>query len=838
MSVVIEQGLTAAEADARLQIHGPNEIAKPRSRSLWNIMVGALREPMFLLLVGATGFYFVLGDWREGLFLAVGAALTIGLVVYQEARSEGALRALRSLAQPQANIIRDGFQQKVDARSLVPGDIVLVTEGERLPADARLLRGDPLAIDESMLTGESAPVTRRPLAGEDAASESLLFAGTIIVRGSGVGEVTETGARTALGKIGASLASGRQEPTPLQKTTHRLIAYLAAAALSFCVIVFLAYGFLRNDWLQGGLTSLTVAVSLLPEEFPMVLAMFLALGSWRLARHNVLVRRSAVIEALGGATLLCVDKTGTLTQNQMKLARVWTKGRATEVDDEISGAAVGPLLQIAALASASQSLDPMDRAVLERASHKAFRTTPDRSWPLKPERLAVIQIWREEEGEIAAAKGAPETIFRMCRLKGDDLRAARAAVEDMAADGLRILAVARAKEAERFPDDPDTADFDFDGLIAFIDPLRENVPAALAEAKSAGIGVAMITGDHPATALAIARQAGIDVRGGALTGEEIDRLDARELASRLVGVRVFARIKPDQKLRLVEAFRARGEVVVMTGDGVNDGPALQAADIGIAMGRRGTDVAREAADIVLLDDSFASIVGGVRLGRRIFANLRKALTYVTAIHVPMAGLALAPLLLGWPALFFPMHVVLLELVIDPVCALVFESEPSEARSMQKRPRDREEPLFGPRHVVFALFEGAILLIAACLAYGWALTVTTEAQARGATFASLVLAYLLMAMANASGGQARLFDRRHAVFWLISAVATGILGVAFAVPAIASILRIAFPPLDVLWITIAATGVAAGWLGVVKRFQSRSRSSNPRPQPGDPNLNST
>ena len=526
------------------------------------------------------------------------------------------------------------------------------------------------------------------------------------VRGQGVVQVARTGTATRLGRIGASLAAIEEEPTLLQRTTGALIAKLGLLALAFCGVVAVAYGLLRGDWVGGALSGITLAIALLPEEFPMVLAIFLALGAFRLARHNVLVRRAAVIETLGAATFLCVDKTGTLTENRMVLTSVWRAGGAgSRGHVRLSGAAVEPL-RTPLLASAVRPVDPMDRAVRDWDAGRAEADgaeAPLRTYPLRPELLAFVQVWPDGGGVLYAAKGAPEAIFRLCRM-GETTGAMDAVVADLASRGLRVLGVASARDDQGSATAPEDMAFTFEGLIAFADPVRADVPQAIAEAKRAGIAVAMITGDYPATALEIARQAGIDASAGVLTGKEIAGLDPDELRERVRRTRVFARIMPEQKLALVEALKADGEVVAMTGDGVNDAPALEAAHIGIAMGQRGTDVAREAADIVLLDDRFVSIVGGVRLGRRIFANLRKALTYVTAIHVPIAGLALLPILMGLPPILYPMHVILLELVVDPVCSLVFEGEPSERHAMQKPPRPRPSRSSAPGRLRLGFFR--------------------------------------------------------------------------------------------------------------------------------------
>jgi Ca2+-transporting ATPase len=813
-------GLSDAEAARRLQENGPNELPSAAARGLGHIVRETLREPMFLLLVGAAALYLTLGDLGEGLFLLIGAAASIALVIFQEARSEHALAALHELARPQARVIRDGRERRIAAHDLVPGDLLLVGEGERILADALLVGGDILSVDESTLTGESAPVAKRhAVSGEDfdaatepgAAHSPCVFSGTLCVSGQGILRVRRTGIHSALGRIGASLATIEQEQTPLQRTAGRLVLLLGLFALVSCTLVVAAYGLLRNDWTAGALAGITLAIALIPEEFPMVLAVFMALGAWRLASRQVLVRRSAIIETLGAATVLCVDKTGTLTQNQMRVARLWTPGEDLAIagDATPADAGNGPaarMLRYAALASALRPVDPMDKAIRGLAAD----VPPDagvleRSWPLRPELLAVIQLWRGEgERRTAAAKGAPEAIFGLCGLGAAQVRELQPLLDAMGKQGLRVLGVASCEVDGTFPEQPQAALFRFEGLLGFIDPLRGEVPAAIAEAQAAGIEVVMITGDHPATAAAIAASAGIDISAGTLLGTQLASLTPDELAARLQQVRVFARVAPEQKLRLVKALRDNGEVVAMTGDGVNDAPALEAAHIGIAMGRRGTDVAREASDLVLLDDSFAAIVGGVRLGRRIFTNLRHALTYVVAIHVPVAGLALLPILLGLPPLLFPMHVVLLELAIDPICALVFEGEPSEADAMRKPPRARNEPLFGPRQLLLACLQGLGVLAGVFLLYLFLLQTQSEAVARGGAFTALVLCNLTLALTDTMASDGRWLAPHRRLFWSIAGILVVVLAGIHLLPPLAAIFRVA--PLNPLT-TLLALGVA-------------------------------
>ncbi|MGE5500311.1 MAG: cation-translocating P-type ATPase [Ignavibacteriales bacterium] len=808
-------GLTQDEADRRLAEIGPNALPRPRGRNLPRIVFETAREPMFVLLLGAAILYLVLGDLGEGAFLLAGAVLAVGLVILQEARSERALAALREFAEPQARVIRDGAQRRIPARELVPGDILLAGEGERLPADAVLVGGDPLSVDEAALTGESAPVSKRHARGEEdltgdtapgADKTPFLFAGTLIVRGQGVARVARTGPQSALGRIGSSLAEIGEEPTALQKTAGRLVGLLGLMAIAFCGLVVAAYGLIHHDWIEGVLAGITVAIALIPEEFPMVLAVFLALGAWRLATHKVLVRRTAAIEALGGATVLCVDKTGTLTENRMQVARLWTPGEESA------------LLDVAALASALHPVDPMDRAIRERARPSVGEL--ERSWPLRPGLMAVVQLWRSGEARIAAAKGAPEEIFRLCKLPHEEIRRLHGIVHGFAEEGLRVLGVASCHAAGAFPDDPKAADFRFEGLIGFVDPVRPEVPPALKEALAAGVKVMMITGDHPSTALAIARAVGIDTAAGAMLGAEVKALPFPALRDRLREVRVFARIAPEQKLLIVEALKADGEVVAMTGDGVNDAPALEAAHIGIAMGRKGTDVAREAADLVLLDDSFASIVGGVRLGRRIFANLRRALSYITAIHIPIAGLALMPVIAGLPPLLMPMHVVLLELAIDPICSLVFEGEPSDAAAMKRPPRRPDEALFGPPQLLLALLQGAGVLGGVFGLYVWALGAYTVEQARGAAFIALVLGNLILALADAMSGEGRLFAPHRRVFWAIAAGIAVALGVVFTLPAARHVFEVARPDAALLLTALGIAVVGGAWLNVARRVARR------------------
>jgi Ca2+-transporting ATPase len=561
----------------------------------------------------------------------------------------------------------------------------------------------------------------------------------------------------------------------------------------------------------------------------MAFAVFMAFGAWRLAQLRILARRPAVIETLGAASVLCVDKTGTLTENRMRVrvllspaGEAWIDAATREVPE-----AVHRLLEHAVLASRPDAVDPMDRAV----RHAGDATLADtehlhEDWPLArqygltAELLAYSQAWeREEGGIIVATKGAPETIAGLCALDAATTNAMLAEVARLAAKGLRVLAVAHAGPFEAAPEDPRAVAFTFDGLVGFEDPLRPSAPQAIALARSAGIRVVMITGDFPATALAIAAQAGIDTAAGALSGAEIATLDDPALDAAVARVSVFARIRPEQKLRLVEAFKRRGEVVAMTGDGVNDAPALKAAHIGLAMAGGGTDVAREAAAISLLEDDIGHIVDGVRMGRRIFDNLRKVLLYIVAIHVPIAGLALLPVLLGWPPLLLPMHVVLIEMVVDPICAIAFESEPGERDLMTRPPRLAAEPLLGPPQLLLGLLQGVVLLSAVlglhivAVARGF-----VEDEARTLAFIALTAGNFALVRVNGARGAAlpRLFEAGHGAFWVVVVVASAIVATCILWPTAATLFGFAPPSLLASAFAIAAGVVAAMLFEPLKR----------------------
>ncbi|GAB2655793.1 HAD-IC family P-type ATPase [Arenimonas aestuarii] len=751
-----------------------------------------MTEPMFLLLALAAAAYLVLGEPAEGALLAGFAMVTIGLVVVQERRSERALEALRALGAPVAVVIRAGSARRLPAGEVVPGDLLVVEEGSRVPADARLQSARSLAVDESLLTGESLAVEKQADAPGDAGE---VFAGTLVVGGNGLALVTRTGVATRSGQIGQALGDIQVESTRLQRNTAHLVRLFGLLALAVSLSLLLFHGLARGEWVQGLLSSIALAMAMLPEEFPLALAVFFALGAWRMARVGVLVRRAAVVETLGAATVLCVDKTGTLTENRMRVA--WLSDGRHEARLEAGDPApdaLAPLLDVATLASRAHSMDPMDRALQALAGDRLAQAEVGH-FPVAPE-LPAMSVAHDlaSDGLRVATKGAPEAVARLCRLGPAERAAVLEAAADAAARGLRVLGVAEsrldgggtlpARHADLTPH--------WRGLIGFEDPLRPTVPEAVAEARAAGIRVVMLTGDFAPTARAIARQAGLLAPDHVHLGPELDVMDDAAFAEVAASEGVFARVRPEQKLRLVQALKARGDVVAMTGDGVNDAPALKAAHIGIAMGQRGTDVAREAAPMVLVQEDFGLIVDAVRQGRRIFDNLRKVMLYIVAVHVPIAGLAVLPLLMGFPPLLLPAHVVLVEMVIDPMCSVAFEGQPGEPDLMKQPPRPLAESLVGGAQLVLATGLGGVLL-ALCMASYLLARTDGVADDVARTLAILTLTAGNLALVASLARRGRAWVRGNGRAYLVITLgAAAILGACIGVPALRELFDFGLP----------------------------------------------
>ena len=777
-----QMGLSGEQVRERQLRDGPNELPHRDERSILRIVGEVLREPMLALLLAAGFAYLLLGDRIEAILLLCFATFSVAISVIQETRSERVLAALRDLSSPRALVIRDGARQRIPGREVVVGDIIILEQGDRVAADAMLLSATELEIDESLLTGESLAVHKE--------SEAEVFSGTLVVRGSGVGRVFA---------IGGHLAGIKSDAPRLRRETGLIVKLAGIGGILVAASVTLLYGLFRGGWLDAVLAGIAIGMTMLPEEFPVVLVTFMAMGAWRISKANVLTRRSAAIETLGSITILCTDKTGTLTENQMAVASLWLPdGQSLTVDrNGRFPDSFQPLLKAGLWASEVDPADPMDIAIHSAASTLLPEETRageehwqlDQHFGIRPDLLATTNIWQDgssDESRLLATKGAPEAIAQLCRLPDFERKKVLQAVEDMAAKGIRVLGVAtaRTKSVEQHSDLLDCP-FAFAGLIGLADPLRASAPEAISQCHDAGIRVVMITGDHAATARSISADAGIE-SANLITGDELSEMDDEELGKKLGSTNIFARIMPEQKLRLDQALKNDGEVMAMTGDGENDAPSLKAAHVGIAMGRRGTDVAREASSLVLLDDEFSASGSAIRLGRRIYDNIRKAMEFIFAAHVPIAGLALLPLMFGLPMLIGPIHIVLLEMVIDPACALVFEAEEEDEKIMHRPPRHPEARLFSLPMVVWSIFQGGLALGA--LTVGVVIAVQQGMpvpELRALAFLGLIASLLALILANRSSSTSlrSLFDYHNkALLAIFGAVAVIMMGIYLFEPA--------------------------------------------------------
>jgi len=762
------KGLTTKVAAEKLRTEGNNSLPSSKPRNFFNIALGVIKEPMFILLVACGTLYMVMGEMQEGLMLMGFVFVIMGIEFFQEKKTEKALSALKEMASPRALVIRDGVETRIAGFEVVTDDIIVLQEGDRVPADATVLDSVNLLADESLLTGEPVPVRKNDWDGTEKNIQPggddlpFVYSGSMIVQGNGIARVTSTGINTEIGKIGKALEGVNEEPTRLKKEMESLVKKLTIFAAILCVLVIVGYTLTHGSLLNGFLAGITLAMAMLPEEFPVILTVFMALGAWRMSKTKVLTRNPSAIETLGSATVLCTDKTGTLTQNKMTVTRLYNGkdflavAKAKELDPEFH-----EIMEYGILSSQTNPFDPMEQAITRMGNlylkgtehiHKDWEMVKE--YALSKELLAMSRVFsfKGTQEKVIATKGAPEAIFDLCHLDRETKKHLLLAVEELAASGLRVLGVAKAKiNGKGLPEIQHDFSFDFIGLIGLWDPIRKNVKQAVSLCLKAGIRVIMITGDYPVTAKHIALEIGLENPGRCITGLELQEMTEDELCEKIRDTNVFARVIPEQKLKIVNALKKNKEIVAMTGDGINDAPALKSAHIGIAMGKKGTDVAREASSLVLMDDNFISIAAAIKMGRRIFDNLQKAFGYTFAIHVPIAGLSLFPILLGnFPIILWPVHIVFLELIIDPACSIIFEAEKEEKNTMSRPPRRIDEPFFGGQKILFSCLQGMGILIITLAVYLLALNHGYEAkEVRAMAFITLMVSNIAVILTNRS-----------------------------------------------------------------------------------------
>lgn len=812
-------GLSRSLVMRRQEEEGYNELPTSKPKRLDQIIVGVLSEPMVYLLLGCGFAYFLIGDRQEALMLLAFLFLIVAITVFQERKADKALQTLKDLSSPRALVIRDGEKQRIPGREVVREDLIILSEGDRVSADALLIATDNIAANESLLTGESAPVEK--------SVDAKIFAGTTIVRGDGLGIVTSTGLNTELGKIGQSLELNQTERTRLEQHTEQMVRWAAWVAAALCVFVVIVYAFQRGSWLEGILVGLTLAMAILPNELPAVLTVFLAMGAWRLSQRRVLTRKLSAVEDLGSATVLCVDKTGTLTLNQMSVQKLYSQGQS--IDLKLPGVSSLPeefheVLEYGILASKQDPYDPMELAFIS-AGVRYLRGTEHlhqdwslaKTYPLSPELLSISHAWKPHTrgSFVVGAKGAPEAIIDLCHMDKNTANKMSDVAESMAAEGLRVLGVAKAyTQGAPLPSQQHDFNFVFVGFIGVADPIRPEVPCAVEECRTAGVRLVMITGDHPVTAKSIALRIGLENPHQVVTGAEIQMMSPDELQKVIKSISVFSRVSPAQKLLLVEALKKAGEVVAMTGDGVNDAPALKSANVGIAMGGRGTDVARESADLVLLDDDFGSIVESIRTGRRIYTNLKSALIYLLAVHVPIAGMSVLPVIFNLPLILLPAHIALLHLIIEPASSIAFEIEPAGPLTMKVPPRDPAEPLFNRQLWLSSLLHGLVVLLSLLAVFLIALyRGQGEKDARTLVFTTLVVANLVLMIINSSSSERTLLRKLQTLKnRVVKAIVLGsvvLLALILYVPSFREVFRFSFlHPIDVVMCLVVGVGSVA------------------------------
>lgn len=832
-------GLTAQEAKKRQEQYGKNELTPQKKESFWKKILHIICEPMFLLLIVAAIIYFILGEPRDGSIMLIFVLGIISIQVIQEWKTDKTLNALKDLSAPHVTVIRDGTEQQIASADLVPGDLMMIYEGVKIPADGVVINCSDLCVDESSLTGEAEGVWKIPTEAappsEDYWRRDYCYAGTLVTQGTATVEVDKIGTATEYGKIGVHLNEAPQEDTPLQKQTGKLVKTCAiiAGVLFVLVGVFTWFNLPDHEFadrlIESILSGITLAMAMIPEEFPVVLTIFLSMGAWRLAKKNSLVRKLPSVETLGAVSVLCVDKTGTITMNQMTVQDTWAANKnQTE------------LLTVMGMACETDAYDPMEKAMLAYCEKQGispqslFSGRLITEYAFTNELKMMGHVWQQDGNITIASKGSAERILTICQLSDAERRTAEEKVAELSNQGLRVIAVAAAfpKSEAEVPAKITDCSLILLGLIGLADPPRESVKADIAVCKKAGIRVVMITGDSGITAAAIAKGVGLSNDGSIITGDMLNNMDDDELRQVVKTVSIFSRVVPEHKMRIVKAFKENGEIVAMTGDGVNDATALKYADIGIAMGKRGSEVSREAADLILMDDNFTTIVETVKDGRRIYDNIRKAVGYIFTIHIPIALTALLGPLLGIdPAalMLLPLHVVLLELLIDPTCSIVLERQPAETDIMERMPRDPSERMLTGKLLFKSVMQGLTVFAASFGTYIYTLSANPDNAplARALGLAVIMLANLFLVQVNSSDHDCFLRSAlrlaKDKVMWAVNIGTAALLLIILYTP-LSSILKLAAPSAVQLLIAFGLAAVSVLWYEIVKLF-NRIKAKN-------------
>ena len=831
-------GLSSSEVKILQQQFGKNELTPQKKESFFRKVLHIICEPMFLLLIVAAIIYFILGEPRDGAIMLIFVVGIISIDVIQEWKTDKTLNALKDLSAPQVTVIRDGKETVIASTELVPGDLMLIYEGVKISADGVVVKCNDLCVEESSLTGEAEGVWKVTVENAEPSNDywrkDYCYAGTLVTQGTGTILVEKIGTETEYGKIGMNVISAPDEPTPLQKQTGKLVKTCAGiAGVLFALVGVITYFNIPDHpigdrLIESVLSGITLAMAMIPEEFPVILTVFLSMGAWRLAKKKSLVRKLPSVETLGSVSVLCVDKTGTITMNQMTVQETWSL-----YGDEHT------LIETMGLGCETDAYDPMEKAMITYcdkhgiSKEHLFGGDLISEYAFTNELKMMGHVWRRNGSIVIAAKGSPERILTICELTDKDREVAEHKITELSKEGLRVIAVATAilMSDNEIPSSITECSLRLCGLIGLADPPRESVKSDIAVCRKAGIRVVMITGDNGITASSIARKIGMEHSDNIITGDMLNEMTDDELREAVKNVSIFSRVVPEHKMRIVKAFKENGEIVAMTGDGVNDAPALKYADIGIAMGKRGSEVSREAADLILMDDNFTTIVETIKDGRRIYDNIRKAVGYVFTIHIPIAFTSLlAPILGVAPAalMLLPLHVVLLELLIDPTCSIVLERQPAEIDIMTRQPRDPKAKLLDGRSLLKSIIQGLAIFAASFGAYFTVLAgdPVNAPVARTMGLAIIMLSNLFLVQVNSSDSDfviqsiSRL--AKDSVMWAVNIGTLFMLAIILYTP-ISGVLKLAPLTAGQLFSSVGIAAAAVLWYEIVKlinRLRSR------------------
>ena len=825
-------GLNSEEVEKLQKKYGMNELVSQEKPNMLKKFLGVFKEPMFLLLLIAATVYFLLGAPKDGAIMLVFVGFVASITFIQEWKTEKTMNALKDLTSPKVNTLRNGKNILIKSTELVPGDVVFLSEGERIPADCIVLEPSNFSVDESILTGESEYVmkvsTTQSEKSTDYWKKDILYAGTLCVFGKCTAIVKFTGINTEYGKIGKAISEAKDEPTPLQKKVSILVKNIAIAGVILCISVMVASYFYSFNILNSILSGISLAMAIIPEEFPVVLTVFLSMGAYRLAKNNTLMRKISAVETLGSATVLCVDKTGTITQNKMKVKSIYSDGRIFNNEDLKNQ----ELSDLMVLSCEKDPYDPMEKAILEAANLSQLETlykydlSKKIAFDSKTKRMANIYI--KDNKYYVAVKGSAETVLGLCNLDKQRMDEINIEIDKMASNGLRVLALADCT-SEKVYEDLECYELTFKALVGLQDPPKEGVEEAIKLCKKAGIRVVMITGDYSKTAMAIGEEIGLKFTDKVIVGNEIDSLSENELCEVVKSCDVFSRVIPEQKMKIVKALKKNGEIVAMTGDGVNDAPALKSADIGIAMGQRGTEVAKEAADMILMDDNFTTIVKSVKDGRRVYDNIRKAMVYILIIHIPIAAMAMFAPLFNLPPLLLPMHIMLLELIIDPTCSIVFEGEPAEANIMENPPRPPQEPLLTRNLTIKVVLQGVVMFLAAFMPFHYMIDLGISSEyARSFSLITFIVANVTLVLVNRSNTELLyhlIKEKGSKVRLIVNSMALIMVFAIVYIPILNGFFRTEKIGIYPLIFAIVLGFISTGWWEIVKIIRKIIRKGN-------------